>query len=251
GVLLVTAVVGLSIATALIRSEQLRTEHQAEVLRRKDYIGRVNLALSECRGNNVTRALELLEGCPTDLRGWEWDYAWRQCHLDLGTFRQSGQALNGVAFNPDGTRVASVSGAFILDEPALKGDLVVRDVATGQEIFAHRDVASGFRGLAFSPDGRWIATGNASDLVSWNAAAGNQDFRLPDPGNRDDPIQSLAFSPDNRWIIPGYGKFNQFQSPAHANLWDLTNRKLIARVPGNRGTVYSVAFSPDGREVAV
>src|SRR5262249_50883373 len=64
GVLLVTAVVGLAIATALIRGEQ-------QVLRRKDYIGRVNLALSECLGNNVTRALELLDGCPEDLQGWE------------------------------------------------------------------------------------------------------------------------------------------------------------------------------------
>ena len=208
GVLLITAVVGLAIATALIRREQLRTEGErlraelslveakrqrkiaednAEVLRRKNYIGSVNLALSECLGNNVARALELLDGCPKDLRGWEWDYAWRQCHLDLGTFRQSGETLNGVAFSPDGTRVASVSGAFMHDEPALKGDLVVRDVATGQEIFAHRDVASGFRGVAFSPDGRWIATGNASDLVIWNAATGKEEFRLTDPGNRDLP----------------------------------------------------------------
>ena len=105
-----------------------------------------------------------------------------------------GQSLNGVAFSPDGTRVASVSGAFILDEPAKKGDLVVRDVATGQEIFAHRDVASGFRGVAFSPDGRWIATGNASDLVIWDAATGKEEFRLTDPGNRDLPLLSLALA---------------------------------------------------------
>ena len=220
-------------------------------LRRQDYISSVNLAISECLGNNVTRALELLDGCPKDLRGWEWDYTWRQCHLDLGTFRQSGETLNGVAFSPDGTRVASVSGAFMNDEPALKGDLVVRDVATGQEIFSHRNVPSGFRGVAFSPDGRWIATGNASDLVILNAATGKEEFRLPDPGSRDSPVLSLAFSPDSRRIIAGYGAFNNSQVVGHANLWDLTSRKLIERVPGNRGTVYSVAFSPDGREVAL
>ena len=39
-----------------------------------------------------------------------------------------GESVNGVAFSPDGTRVASVSGAFMGDEPAKKGDLVVRDV---------------------------------------------------------------------------------------------------------------------------
>jgi WD40 repeat protein/serine/threonine protein kinase len=278
GVLLITTVVGLAIATALIRGEQLRTEgerlraeisltetkrqrkiaddhaldatRRAEELRRKNYIGNVNLALSECLGNNVARALELLDGCPKDLRGWEWDYAWRPCHLDLGTFRQSGMTLNGVAFSPDGTRVASVSGAYIGDEPAKKGDLVVRDVATGQEIFAHRDVASGFRGVAFSPDGRWIGTGNASDLVIWSAASGKEEFRLTDPGNRDDPVLSLAFRRDSRRAILGYGRFNS-KRVGHANLWDLRSRTLIERIPGERGTVSSVAFSPDGREVAL
>src|SRR5262245_59564637 len=117
GVLLITTVVGLAIAATLIHREQLRTDEKrieaelnlvetkrqrkiaddnaldaarkAEELTRKNYIGNVNLALSECLGNNVARALELLDGCPKDLRGWEWDYAWRQCHLKLHTFLQS------------------------------------------------------------------------------------------------------------------------------------------------------------------
>ena len=105
--------------------------------------------------------------------------------------------------------------------------------------------------MAFSPDGRWIATGNASDLVIWDAATGKEEFRLTDPGNRDYPVLSLAFSPDSRRIIAGYGQFNWPSDVGHANLWDLTSRKLIERIPGNRGTVYSVAFSPDGREVAL
>jgi len=265
GVLLVTAVVGLAIATALIRGEQLRTEHQrqiadgnaldanqrAEELQRRDYIGRVNLALSECLGNDVTRALELLDGCPKDLRGWEWDYAWRQCHLDLGTFPQSGHTLNGVAFSPDGARIASVSGAFLGDEPAKKGDLVVRDVASGQEIFAHRDVASGFRGVAFSPDGRRIATGNASALVVWDAATGKEEFRLTDPGNRDLPLLSLAYSPDGRRIIAGYGQFEGSRDVGRATLWDAATGARIERIPGDRASVHGVAFSPDGREVAL
>jgi eukaryotic-like serine/threonine-protein kinase len=228
----------------------VRAERRAEQLRRHDYIGRVNLALSECLGNDVTRAKDLLDGCPEDLRGWEWYYAGRQCHLDLATFPQSGHTINGVAFSPDGKRVASVSGAFYGDKPSLRGDLVVRDVATGQEILAHPDVASGFRGVAFSPDGRWIATGNASDLVIWDAATGKEEFRLTDPGIRNLPLLSLAYSPDGRRIIAGYGRFNE-RVVGHANLWNLTSRKLIYRIPGHRASVHSVAFSPDGREIAV
>src|SRR5262249_35761967 len=118
------------------------------------------------------------------------------------------------------------------------------------EIFSHPDVASGFRGVAFSPGGRWIATGNASDLVIWDAATGKEELRLTDPDNRDLPLLSLAYSPDGRRIIAGYGRFNSFDV-GHANLWDLTNPKRVERIPGKRETVYSVAFSPDGREVAL
>jgi WD40 repeat protein len=218
-------------------------------LRRHDYVSRVNLAYRECLDKNLTRALELLNGCTKDLRGWEWDYAWRQCHLDLATFYQSGQTLNGVAFSPDGTRVASVSGAFNSDRPFLIGDLVVRDVVTGREVFAQRDIARGCRGVAFSPDGRWIATGNASDLVIWDAATGKEEYRLPDPGNRNLPLLSLAYSPDGRRIIAGYGDFGG--AVGHANLWDPKSRKLIERVPGDRGSVNGVAFSPDSREVGL
>ena len=58
-------------------------ENRAEALRRHDYVSRVNLAYRECLANNVGQALELLDDCPEDLRGWEWSYVNRQCHLDL------------------------------------------------------------------------------------------------------------------------------------------------------------------------
>jgi WD40 repeat protein/serine/threonine protein kinase len=230
----------------------VRAERRAEELRRHDYIGRVNRALSECLGNNVSRALELLDGCPRDLRGWEWEYAWRQCHLDLATFRhQSGHTINGVAFSPDGARVASVSGAFVGDRPSLTGDLVVRDVATGQEIFSHPNVPSGFRGVAFSPDGRRIAAGNASALVIWDAATGEELFRLTDPGDRDLPLLSLAYSPDGRRIIAGYGQNEGRGDVGHATLWDAATGEVLGRIPGHRASVRGVAFSPDGREAAL
>ena len=125
---------------------------RAEDLRRQDYINRVNLAYRECLANNVTQALELLEGCPEDLRAWEWSYVHRQCHLELHTFRESARAVNAVAFSPDGRRVASGSGSYFDNEGT--GDLVVRDAASGREVFAHRGLPGGLRAVAFSPDGR-------------------------------------------------------------------------------------------------
>ncbi|WP_197446453.1 serine/threonine-protein kinase [Tautonia plasticadhaerens] len=246
GVLLAGTAIASFYAVRARAGERL-AQANAEDLRRQNYIGRVNLALSECLANNVARALELLDGCPKDLRGWEWDYAWRQCHLDLGTFLQSGEILKGVAFSPDGTRVASVSGPFLQRETAKKGDLIVRDVETGREIFAHRDVPGGFRAVAFSPDGRWIAGGNASDLVVWDAETGVVRSRMTDPGNRD-LLLSLAYSPDGLRIIAGYGPTTP-QGVGHVSLWDsATGKLLIGRLPGQRMAVSSVAFNPVDRE---
>ena len=238
--------------TKIARKQAKIAGDRAESLRRQNYIGNVNLALSECLGSNIARALELLDGCPKDLRGWEWDYAWRQCHLELATFRQSGATLTGVAFSPDSTRVASVSGASF-DWQARTGDLVVRDVATGRELFSHRDVASGFGGVAFCPDGHWLAAGSGSDLVIFDADTGAVEFGLTDPGERDHLVSCLAFSRDGRRIITGYEKVAHDPDGGRANLWDLTDRKLIGRIPGKRGFVDGVAFSPDldGREVAL
>jgi serine/threonine protein kinase len=67
--LLMCVVVTLAVGFAVSTAQWIRTATQAETLRRRDYISRVNLALSECLNNNVSRALELLDGCPQDLRG--------------------------------------------------------------------------------------------------------------------------------------------------------------------------------------
>src|SRR5207244_1897119 len=110
------------------------------------------------------------DGCPADLRGWEWEYARRQCRLDLQTFRDPGPAVNAVAFSPDGRLVASGSGRFQDNEPPeIRGDLVVRDAATGRLIFEQPGLRGGVRSVAFSPDGRWIAAGYSQGLGVWEA----------------------------------------------------------------------------------
>ena len=86
--LLVLAVIGLSAGIVLIGREQARTAQTAENLRRRDYVQRINLALREIQDDgNIALAERLLDGCPEDLRGWEWNYVKRQAHLDRFTYR--------------------------------------------------------------------------------------------------------------------------------------------------------------------
>jgi WD40 repeat protein/serine/threonine protein kinase/tetratricopeptide (TPR) repeat protein len=286
---MLTAVGLLAVSNTLIRREMKRTDEKAEELRRRDYINRVNLAYRECQANNVAQALELLDGCPEDLRGWEWSYVSRQCHLDLHTFHEPGPSVNAVAFSPDGRYLASGSGDYhnagTYFAGGESGDLVVRDVETGREVFAHRGLPGSIRAVAFSSDGRWVATGQAtwagfhrgavaqlefsngvgmkSDsrplaaqpagiLTLWDAATGQERFHKTDPGPLG--ISSLAFSPDGRRIIAGYADSDVMEGrrPGHAKVWDAaTGDVLIDRIPAPRIGVYSVAFRPDGKHVAL
>ena len=119
--LLLTAVAALSAGIVLVGREQRRTERQrlrgrgaapladrksdeaterAESLRRRDAVSRVNLAYREYLDDNVALADELLDGCPADLRAWEWAYARRLGHSELrswtGLEPRPGRLVRGV-----------------------------------------------------------------------------------------------------------------------------------------------------------
>jgi eukaryotic-like serine/threonine-protein kinase len=232
-----------AVARAEAQKNAAVATEKAEALRRQDYISRVNLAYQECLDNNVTRALELLEGCPQDLRSWEWHYVSRQCHLDLQTFRESEPSVNAVAFSPDGRRLASGSGSVLAAQGGA-GDLVVRDVATGGEVLAHRGLSGGVYAVAFSPDGRWLAAGHGTTLTLWDAATGRERFHKSSGSNT---VDSLAFTPDSQRIIAGCGG-----EPGYSKIWDAATGDVLGDpLPGFEGNCASVAVSPDGRQAAV
>src|SRR5690606_39855004 len=98
----------------------------------------------------------------------------------------------------------------------------------------HKEIVST---LAFSPDGRWLATG------SYDSTAWLWDVQDPtaDPvvlRGHEGPILALAFSPDGRWLATGSGD-------ATVRLWDVQNLSMdpfILSGHDNRST--TLAFRP-------
>jgi serine/threonine protein kinase len=71
------------------------------------YTNRVIFAQRELEDHHPERASQLLEECPPEHRGWEWNYLKRQCHTELRTLTGHAATIYSVAYSPDGRRILS------------------------------------------------------------------------------------------------------------------------------------------------
>ena len=111
--------------------------------------------------------------------------------------------------------------------------LILLEISTGKQIRTFTGSAASISFVAFSPDGRFILTGNKSDkntLTLWEVATGKQIRTLKG-------IDPVAFSPDGRHALSN--------SDDGLKLWEVATGKQIRTLKGG----YPVVFSPDSRYV--
>jgi WD40 repeat protein len=103
----------------------------------------------------------------------------------------------------------------------------------------------GINALAFSADAGLLASGDSSGVVKiWDVASGRERASLP-ACPRGTAIVSLALSPDGTRLATT-GLFESV-----VRLWDATSGRPCGTVPGSQSAVNGLAFSPDGRLLAV
>lgn len=119
------------------------------------------------------------------------------------------------------------------------GAVYVWDTETGlrQQTLEGHQIS--VKALACSPDGTTLATASHRDIRLWNIDTGDPRATLiehEDSGQVD--TLALAFSPDGETLVStGRGKMQ---------LWDVNTHRLLSEIPGHRGRIKVLTYSPDG-----
>jgi WD40 repeat protein len=113
------------------------------------------------------------------------------------------------------------------------------------------------RSVAFSPDGKTLAAGYnlnkaTSGVVLWDVAARSRLSSYP-LAVIEGYVASVVFSPDGTMIASGYFVKGSGAGGGGVVLWDVAARKRLGEsvLALSEGHVQSVAFSPDGKTIAV
>jgi WD40 repeat protein len=145
--------------------------------------------------------------------------------------------VRGVAFSPDGRWLASAAGEE--REGGQAGEVMIRDARTKQVVHALKPAASTFC-VAFSPDGKRLATGGSNIVQVWDVATGQQLLRWQ---AEQRGLRAVEFQPGAGLLLASGGETT-------VKLWDSATGQWVRTLHGAKEWIVSVAFTPDGKRLA-
>jgi WD40 repeat protein len=228
------------------QDERQRAEQSAAQARRNLYTAHMQQIQLEWDRSNIARIRELLAryAKPSDenedLRGWEWHYWTRMCEQDLRTLKGHEGAAGAVAFNSDGSLVASAGQ---------DGKVCVWNVGDGKlvrTIKAHEGAATC---VAFHENK--LASGGYDRRVRlWDMTDGRElvSFQY---GNT---VACVAFSSDGKMLAVGAtshsGGAPTPGKPVERRIIDVATSKELHRLDAEHDA-YDLAFTQDASQLVI
>jgi WD40 repeat protein len=231
-----------------------RADRERLLSERRRYVAEVNLKYREQQDGRLDLVLPWLReqesqwAGPQDVRGFEYYYLDRLCHLDLFTLPGGRHATDSPLAGSGDRRVAfSPAGGRYLAR-AEQREITIWDVATRKLVRTLRGHKHYVTNLAFSPDGQYLASASAQvrqpgQIKIWEAASGKE-LRTISRGHQAG-ITCLAFGPGGKLLLASGG------TDLTVRFWDARSGHELRPPLKQAQPVMSLAFSPDGAYLAV
>ncbi|MXY99575.1 T9SS type A sorting domain-containing protein, partial [Candidatus Poribacteria bacterium] len=145
--------------------------------------------------------------------------------------------VHDLAFSPNGELVAS-AGEDTWNDYTIR----LWEVSTGQMIWQRRADSVQSNTVAFSPDGKVLASGGyGNEIDLWEVSTGNSIRTLI--GHTGLTLYDVAFSPDGQHIASASGDNT-------VKIWEAATGRHRHTLIGHTDAVYSIAFTPDSTMLA-